>query len=421
MKRSKCVVCKNDLLKESIIIGEQYPSAIFANANEDYRETIKSSSLNLTKCSHDSCGLVQLSEEYNLDLVFKNYPYVSGTTATMKDILKDVIDEGAAVAELGPQDVVLDIGGNDGTMLSYLKSPVAHKVNMDAASGIGSVPVSGSYQKIEGHFSSDVYRNLDLKKPKIIFTIAMFYHLNDPRSFCEEVKSIMADDSTWVIQMAYLGQMLENNVYDNIVHEHNTYYSLKSLEYLLNDVGLYVCGAKTVEAYGGSIRVYIRKQQEKITHNNLYLDAINIHATEEASGINTNRALELFNERTQTLKTTTYNLLKHIYEKNGKIVALGASTKGNMICQFIGADRDIIECVLDNNDKKIGKIMTGTDIPIVEERLWLDKIPEYLFVLPYYYTDFFKGLIAKNTPKNKSTYLIVPLPNPHVVKVEGLK
>jgi len=103
MKVENCIVCNSALEEPSVIVGDQYPSAVFAEKDENYTETLISSSLDLTRCSNESCSLVQLSTDYDLDIVFKNYPYVSGTTATMNAILQDVIDEGVAVTNLGEE------------------------------------------------------------------------------------------------------------------------------------------------------------------------------------------------------------------------------------------------------------------------------------------------------------------------------
>jgi NDP-4-keto-2,6-dideoxyhexose 3-C-methyltransferase len=419
MKRDKCIVCSNHLRIDSVIIGNQYPSAVFVDENEDNRQFLKTSSLNIAKCSNSSCGLVQLSSHYNLDMVFNNYPYVSSTTATMKSILKDVVDEGVKVANPGKNDVVLDIGGNDGTMMSYLNTNVAYKINMDAAHGIESVPVSGNYKKIVGLFSSDAYNRFELSRPKLIFCVAMFYHLDNPREFCDEVASIMSNESVWVIQMTYLKTMLEDNIYDNVVHEHNAYYSMHSLEYLLKLSDLHICGARIVESYGGSMRVYVKKRPERIVFNDLYNEYVRIKELENKTEINTNKALELFNERIKLLKQCSYNLIQHIIESQGKIVALGASTKGNMICQFVGIGSDHIKCVLDNNIKKIGKVMTGSNIPVVDEKEWLNRLPKYLLVLPYYYVEHFVKMVSSNTKKGKITFIIVLLPVPKLIKVRG--
>jgi NDP-4-keto-2,6-dideoxyhexose 3-C-methyltransferase len=421
MKREKCIVCNDYLNFDSVIIGNQYPSAIFTDNDKKYKKVIKTSSLNLAKCSNSVCGLVQLSTHYNLDMVFENYPYISGTTATMKSILNDVLEEGVKVANPSADDVVLDIGGNDGTMLSFLNRNVAYKINMDAAHGVESVSIEGNYKKVVGLFSSKAYSRLNLQQPKLIFCVAMFYHLDNPRQFCDEVASIMNDESIWVIQMTYLKTMLEENIYDNVVHEHNAYYSMHSLEFLLKLSGLHICGARIVKSYGGSMRVYVKKISDQIFINDLYNEYKKIKAIEVEVGINSNKPLELFNERIKLLKQSSKNLLDHILDLEGKIVALGASTKGNMICQFLGISSKQVKCVLDNNSKKIGKFMTGSNIPIEDENEWIERLPRYLLVLPYYYIDHFIEMVAKNTMKNQVRYLIVLLPVPRLIKVEGRK
>ena len=114
----------------------------------------------------------------------------------------------------------------------------------------------------------------------------MFYHLNNPLDFCNDIASIMDDDSVWVVQMTYLASMLRDNIYDNILHEHKAYYSIFSLEYLLELCGLYICGAKVVDSYGGSVRVYIKKNKDKITTNDLYGKYIDLKESEEKDSIN---------------------------------------------------------------------------------------------------------------------------------------
>ncbi|HCN84416.1 MAG TPA: hypothetical protein DIT07_12465, partial [Sphingobacteriaceae bacterium] len=367
---------------------------------------------------NDDCGLVQLSNEYDLSYVLANYPYESGTTATMKGILGDIVEETEKLVPLNGNDVVLDIGGNDGTMLNLLAKPVKNRVNMDAAAGVNSVIDAPDYIKIQGLFNSKAYLELNIGLPKVIFSVAMFYHLNDPLSFCKDVYEIMDDDTVWCLQMTYLGTMLEDNIFDNIVHEHVSYYSLKSLEYLMNKVGLEVCEAKIVKSYGGSIRAYIKKSRKGFSQDRVEYK----HVAEYERNHKTNdlSALLDFNTRSQMLKDFTKTLIGHLVEKYGKMVAFGASTKGNMICQFVGLDSTYIKCVLDNNEKKVGLMTTGTDIPIVDETEYLKSVPPYLFILPYYYTDFFISVIRKRLKKDESTYLIVPLPMPKFIKVTGV-
>jgi len=415
-RRTNCIVCQAALLDDLVIVGEQYPSAIFPDPNSNYKSITPKVSLNLTKCSNGACGLVQLSHEYDLDHVFRRYPFVSGSTATMKQILEDVVNDMLGTVELLTTDAVLDIGGNDGTLLSTIDKRVEAKINIDAAHEIQQVIDKSNYVYVQGKFSAQTYLDLNLPLPKMIFSTAMFYHLTNPLEFVENVKQIMTDETVWCIQMTYLGSMLESNIYDNIVHEHVAHYSLQSIEYLMNSLDLIIFDAQVVTSYGGSIRLKIMKKTEGKTRDES-AKLKKLREYENLSGINSMQALVGFNDRIDLLKNITKEIVNHLVDKHGKMMALGASTKGNMLCQFLGLNSDHIECALDNSDKKIGLIMTGSEIPIVNEKDYLNNLSDYLFVLPYYYVQFFHQLIGAQIRTDEHISLLVPLPHPHFIEV----
>lgn len=408
-RKESCRVCGSPLLDDIVKIGNQYPSAVYPSPDEDYKDKLVSSSLNVTQCSSQDCSLVQLRYDTDLAFVFENYPYESGSTATMKEKLREVVTDALAHTQIGRKDIVLDIGGNDGTLLEFIQGPVRKRVNIDAAQNVSSVFESDNYLKINKSFDKDTYLDLDLPAPKLIFSIAMLYHLSDPEAFCREVAGIMNDDSMWCIQMTYLGTMLENNIYDNIVHEHLAYYSLQSLDYLLKKSGLKILDVHRTDSYGGSIRVFVSKNSSvKFQVQDDKLNSLKNAETKQE--LHTPLPLVRFNDRVQLLRLMTQELIHHLTRKSGPILALGASTKGNMICQFNGWGPEQISAVLDNSSKKIGLKMAGSDIPVVDEKEYFDRLSEYLLVLPFYYTDFFANLIRRKNSDKRKKFLISPIP-----------
>ncbi len=403
MKR--CISCGSSLVEDVVMIGDQYPSAIFVDKDNT---GLESSSLNVTKCSNEFCGLVQLSNKYNLDSVFDQYSYESGKTASMKQILQDVVDDTLNEVSLMADDVVLDIGGNDGTLLSLIDKPVRVKVNIDAAAGMNQV--SPDTIHVHSKFSAKTYFDLNLPNPSLIFSIAMFYHLNNPLEFCRNVEEIMSDETVWVLQMTYLGTMLKNNIVDNIVHEHAAYYSLKSLGFLLSQVGLKIIEAQIVNSYGGSLRVFVVRDSVHWRNENCQ----KIERFEEVNNTNTFMALHFFNNRVQYFKESFRALMDHLC-KSEPMWGFGASTKGNMLLQLLKLDENHIHCVLDNSSKKIGKKTSGSLIPIVSEEEYLNKLQGYVLVLPYYYVENFISIIAEHCEDD--THLLVPLPYPRFIEV----
>lgn len=416
-----CISCKTILPNDIVEIGEQYPSAIYISKKIKEPKNFKPSSLNLTRCLNPKCNLIQLSKIYNLQYVFDHYPYESGTTASMENILLEVVNDIKKICPLTKDDVVLDIGGNDGTFLNLIKAPVKAKINIDPASGIKQRISQPNYIYINNFFDSKKIKKLRLPKPKLITSIAMFYHLSDPVKFVNDIYQIMGDDSVWVLQMTYVGTMLKDNIIDNIVHEHVAYYSLHSLEYLLSAKGLHIAEAKKVDSYGGSLRVYIVKNKNKFPKKYYRKNYPEIKKFEKENKTNSIDELLSFNSRVQLIKKTLKELITFISLNKSPIWAFGASTKGNMILQLIDISKKEIPLILDNSSKKIGTKTTGTLIPIVDESKYLPKIPEYLIILPYYYTKTFIQIIKKSLPIGKTVTLLIPLPYPHFIKVKSGK
>jgi hypothetical protein len=223
----------------------------------------------------------------------------------------------------------------------------------------------------------------------------------------------------WVLQMTYLGTMLRDNIFDNIVHEHTAYYSLASLEALLGRVGLHIAEARIAESYGGSLRVMIVKDPARFPQEHWRKDYVKIQQFEKEHHTNSYEALYAFDSRVQLLRHSIGAVVDHLVGIGGPMWGFGASTKGNTILQFLGITSARMSCILDNSAKKIGKYTTGSMIPIVEEDSHLDRLPEYLFVLPYYYTASFVKIIRKRLRVGQHVHLFVPLPYPYFIKVEN--
>ena len=415
----KCISCSSVLVDDLVEIGDQYPSAIFLEKRDQVPEGLSPSSLNLSKCSNEKCGLVQLTEIKNLQYVFDHYPYESGSTATMKEKLKSIIDDSLNYVELSENDVVLDIGGNDGTMLSLINQKVHAKVNIDAASGVKQKIFDDNYFHIHSKFNYKSYNTLNFQAPKIIYSVAMFYHLSDPKSFCKDISKLMSEDSLWVLQMTYLGSMLKDNIFDNIVHEHVAYYSLKSLEFLLSMFNLSIIESKVVDSYGGSLRVFIKKNATKKIIDFNRKQYFEIQRFEKENNTNTLEGLWAFNERTKLLKVTLKNIINHINEIHGPMFGFGASTKGNMLLQLLNLDERNISCVLDNSLKKIGTYLTGNNIPILNENIIEKQCSNYIIVLPYYYKNALLSIIKKKLPTGSDINVLIPLPEPHFINIKN--
>ncbi len=408
----KCRVCNNKDLVPCIDIGKQYLSSIFPK-NKNYKKNQSKYPLSLVLCKkrNNTCGTLQL--EYFIDLteMYTNYPYLSATNSSMKLLLEDIAKSSLKHIELTKDDTILDIGGNDGTLLSNLTKTKASMLTIDPAKNIKQEFSYKKFKYVNDYFSKKTYDNSTDKKSKLIFSIAMFYHLSNPVEFSKDVEKCLDENGIWIIQMAYLPSMLKTNMYDNIVHEHAGYYSLNTMKWIMERVGLEIFDCELNDVYGGSFRIFIKKKNNKSIRVNKRV--AKILSDEEKIGIYKLSTYRNFMKSISKTKADLLTLLTKLKKSNKSIWVYGASTKGNTILQFCGIDTKFITAAADSNPFKFNKIMIGSEIPIFDEEKMRKSKPDYLLSLPYSFTYAF---VERERKLIKSgTKFIVPLPRVKII------
>lgn len=411
-KIKSCRVCKNTTLIPCIDLGHQYLSSVFPT-DLHYRKDTKKYPLDLVLCKKkkNTCGTLQLGHNINLESMYEAYPFSSATNSSMPGILKDVVDSALPYVKLNANDVVLDIGGNDGTLLSFFKGKNLALLNIDPATNIKPVFSSPHYKYINNFFDKQIYDSFSKKKAKLIFSIAMFYHLSNPIQFSKEVQNCLDDDGVWIIQMAYLPLMLKTNMYDNIVHEHVGYYTVHTLDWIMNKANLEVFDVSLNDVYGGSFRIFVKqKNNESLKKSKRYHKIL---LDEEKYGIHKIQTYHAFMKRIKKTKKDLISLIKKIKEENKKIWIYGASTKGNTILQYCKITYKVIEAAADANPFKFNKYIIGADIPIKDETVMRRANPDYLLVLPYSFISRF--IKREKRLVDNGTKFIVPLPQVKII------
>ena len=407
-KIDRCRVCGNTDLVPCIDIGEQYLSSVFPT-DLTYRVTAVRYPLELVMCRKkedgSTCGLVQLGYRLDLTSMYDAYPYTSATNSSMTKILQDVADSGRALNHLQPEDVILDIGGNDGTLLTFFKNDGCRLLNIDPAQNVAYVIDAPNYTAAREFFNTDAFSAISQKKAKLIFSVAMFYHLDDPTKFARDVAECLDDDGAWIIQMAYLPAMLRTNMYDNIVHEHAGYYAAHHMKWLMEQGGLEVFDVMENDVYGGSFRTFVKKKgNTRFAPTARYQKILQRELSE---GLFDPATYQAFMRRVEKTRDDLCALLKKIKEDGKTVWIYGASTKGNTILQYCGLGKDDIAAAADSNPFKVGKYIIGSDIPIKNEDEMRAAKPDFLLALPYSFVD---GFMKRETELlAQGTKFIVPL------------
>jgi SAM-dependent methyltransferase len=321
------------------------------------------------------------------------YWYKSGINEMIKEDLRDIVDSSEKLINLQKDDIVIDIGCNDGTLLRNYDKEGVVLVGFDPSVNVAKEAVVGTDKIINNYFNAKNFQEeFKDKKAKLITAISMFYDLEDPNKFLDDVKAILDKDGLFVIQQNYLVGMLEQNAFDNICHEHREYYCFRSLKKLLDRHDLEIFDIKLNNINGGSIRTYIKfKGNNNITPfkgaDGRILETIE---KELKLGLDTLKPYEEFASRIDGIKSELLNFLKEEKTK-GKVIGIsGASTRGNTALQYFGLGPDLITAIEERNPDKFGKKTMGTFIPIVSEEE-MEKInPDYLLVLIWYFFDVIK-------------------------------
>jgi|TARA_B110000971_G_scaffold221353_1_gene268133 NDP-4-keto-2,6-dideoxyhexose 3-C-methyltransferase len=411
-KAEKCRICGNPNLECVLDLGEQMLTGVFPEKTD---EDITTGPLMLVKCmgGEDACGLLQMAYSYDLGEMYgENYGYRSGLNASMVSHLNDKVSKILTQIDLREDDLVVDIGSNDSTTLQAYPSVGAILVGVDPT-GIKFHQYYPSHiELIPDFFSSELLRErFPRKKAKIITSFSMFYDLEAPMAFMQEVYDVLADDGIWVFEQSYMPTMLDTNSYDTVCHEHLEFYALRQIKWMTDRVGFRIAGVEFNDVNGGSFSVTASKA---LGDNTVIPSVQKILHDENKKELDTLNPYVLFSERVIESRHNLLEFIRAAQASGKKVAALGASTKGNVLLQYCGLTDNEISFVGEVNHEKFGCYTPGTWIPIIPESQVLEKEPDYLIVLPWHFRKFFEA-----NRKLAGMALVFPLPVVEVVIVGG--
>jgi len=416
-----CKVCGSTDLIKVLTLNEQYLSPTFVKTNKNNELANLKTPLTLVLCdkrkNKKNCGLLQLLEITEPDLLYKEYFYRTATNETMKADLKDLVDQVLKIVIPKSNDIIVDIGSNDCTMLNFYDRKF-QLVGFEPAQNIKFIDKGKNIKIINNYFDAEKFKEKFKKKAKIITSCAMFYDLQDPGEFVRNIEKILDNDGVWCCQISYLSSMIKFNNFYDICHEHLSYYSLETFECLINKFNLKCFYAETNDVNGGSIRLYVCKKETNKYDNSKFSDQIKKIKIEEKNQDLTNPNTYLnFEKIISSLKNKTVNFIKDIIKTDKLVLGLGASTKGNIILQHFGLNKNIIPFISERNPGKVGLRCLGSDIELISEQKAREMNPDAFLVLPW---NFKSEIVAREKIYlDNGGKLIFVMPFPHVVTKSG--
>jgi len=408
-----CRICGNPNFETILDLGIQSLTGVFPKTKG---EKITKGPLELIKCSTaarpDSCGLVQLRHTYDGNEMYgENYGYRSALNSSMVRHLKDIVTRNLEIVELQEGDLVIDIASNDGTLLKFYPKENVVLAGIDPTCSKFAKYYEGHIKIISDFFNvSIIEKEFNGKKAKIITSIAMFYDLEEPLKFVQDIYQVLADDGIWVFEQSYMPAMIEHMAYDTVCHEHIEYYGLKQVKWMLDKAGFKIIDLELNDTNGGSFKVIVSKQNSKYTE---CTETINLLLAKEQQ-FSSMEPFVYFRNGIIRHKSELIDCFSKFKKADLRIFGYGASTKGNVILQYCGITEEIMPFIADVNEDKFGCFTPGTEIPIISEKIAREMKPDCFVVLPWHFRE--NILMREQKYLNSGGKLIFPLPKIDIVE-----
>ncbi len=363
---------------------------------------------NLLHCPR--CDLVQLGLAVDPVIIFPpEYPYTSGTTKLLRDNFSDLYREASALLKLSPGDLVVDIGSNDGTLLSNFKDG-GHRVLGIEPTDVGKIAAGRGIPTMSRYFTTGVAAQVRREQgaARVVTAANCFAHIEDVHAIVEGILELLAPDGAFISESHYVIGLMDRLQYDTVYHEHLRYYSLSSLANLLQMHGLEVFHAREIATHGGSIRVYAAKKGVRPVSA-----AVGAMLAAEPRGDALRLRLEQFRTQVMLSKLRLLAMLRDLKESGARICGISAPSRASTLVNYVGLDEAIIDSVCEiEGSLKLGKLLPGTSIPVVEEsRLFTDQ-PDCAIIFSWHIAE---ELAPKLRAKGYRGKLVSPLPVPREI------
>ncbi|MFC1625814.1 methyltransferase domain-containing protein [Patescibacteria group bacterium] len=409
IKISHCRLCDSKRLKTVIDLGNSPPP----NTLLTKRQLTKyepSFPLKVNYCL--SCGQVQLSHVVSPELMFQNYPYVSSTSSVMVNHFKNYAKSTFDKLKLNKNDFVVEIGSNDGILLKFYKNLGAKILGIDPAKNIAAQANKAGIKTLPLFFNSRLAKKIVKKyePAKLILANNVFAHINDLNDVVKGIKMLLDKDGVFIIEFPYLVDVVDNNVFDSIYHEHLSYLAVGPLKKFFEKNGMEIFNCLKTPVQGGSIRIFVKKRHGKYPISKSVTKFLDLEKKKKINLLGT--YTKFFKRIKETKKDLNY-ILEKLRKENKRIAGYGAPGRSTTLLNYFDINPSTIEYIVDDNPNKQGLFTPGTHIPIYNPAKIKKLKPDYIVILSW---NFAEPIITKLSDfKKRGGRFVIPIPKPRLI------
>src|SRR6476659_8636675 len=399
-----CIVCGEQSVERFLDLGATALANKFLTKEELSKPEAKYP-LRVGYCH--TCGHVQLTEEVPPSAMFEDYLYVSSASDTLKAHLFDLSDIVVKRRNLGAKDLVIDIGCNDGTLLTGFRRHGVRTLGVDPARNLAVLTQDSGIERYVGFFNSKSAKEIVEKwgPASAITATNTFPHIPALQDFVEGIKLALAPGGAFVIEAHYLVDILEQCAFDTIYHEHISYWALGPMMYLFEKHGMQVVNAERLPLHHGQLRVTVQRKGDVSPKSSV----AEILESERRLGLDKVATYRRFAQKTMQLKEDLQRTLKEFRANGKKVVGYGAPAKGNTLLGFLDIGPDLVEYIADKSPLKQGRYCPGVHIPVVPPAKLLADQPDYVVLLAWNFVD--EILSQQEEYRRRGGKFIVPVPD----------
>lgn len=374
----KCRVCNTKINNNFLSLGK----APLSNSYLSYENLDKAEiffPLDLYFCP--KCFLVQIVAYEKIENIFSaDYAYHSSYSKSWLDHCKKYTNSIIEKFSLNENSFVMEIASNDGYLLQYFKEKNIPCLGVEPAEGVAKVAIEKGITTDITFFNATYSKNLS-KKPDLMIAYNVLAHNPKLDDFVKGFKLGLNDTGVITMEFPHLLQLIKNNQFDTIYHEHYSYFSLNSAKYLFEKHDLEIFDVEELETHGGSLRLYIKHKNDLSKKISESVEML-IKKEVEFGLTNSDFYLE-FKNKVEKVKRDLLKTLIELKNQNKKIVGYGAPAKGNTLLNYCGIRTDFIEYTVDLNPNKQNKFLPSTNIPIFSPEKIAEDKPDYILILPW--------------------------------------
>jgi SAM-dependent methyltransferase len=358
-----------------------------------------------------ACGLIQVPNVIPPDF-FRNYVYVPSASDTMHDHFGELAATIGSRLATWPDDLVVDIGSNDGLFLSQWIARGRRGLGIEPARNLTEIARGRGVEVVNEYFTPALARAVRQQygTARVIVTTNTFNHIDDLHDFMQGVVALLDDEGTFVVEVPHAGDLVEKNEFDTVYHEHVSEFSVKSLVDLFAVVGMAVVDIEELTIHGGSMRVFGRRMAPGEAPSAVVTAWLE---RERALGLLMADTYHAFSRRVAAIRTGLLDMLRTFKSRGARIAGYGAPAKGNTLLNYYGIGPDTLEYLADRNPLKHGLYSPGMHIPVVPAERVLETQPDYLLILAWNFADEIMRQQAEY--RRRGGQFIVPIPEPRVV------